>query len=1092
VLHAQPLHELRVRTDAGVVIEAARRRRLAPRGAVGDEAVIACVEPDTAARAHEREEARTCDVRPAVAVRSLELRRIPEDERLVVRDRRHLVPERLGDVGVVLEEEDVGHAVPRAVQEVREGAPVEADVLTLDRPQPEGIAGPIRDDDDVVAGLDCAQALVEGSRVVPAARADLHAPSSNLPGVGPVGRDGELARVEEFLVAATIGLRALAIVGPAGIGKTEVWAEGMRRAREEGTLVLSARPSESERGLSFTGLSDLLDGVDVAGAESLTAAQGRALDVALLRADAGETAVDGRAVATGLLGVLRALARDRPLVIAVDDAQWLDAASAEALAFSARRLEELAVGILVSVRVDGGRPGTFERSVPAALRSDLTLGPLRVAALHLILRRHLGVVFPRPVLVRVVTACDGNPFYALEIARELAHRGVPADGRLPIPQELQTLVHARLARLPARTREALLVASCLSRPTAALVDLEALAPAEEAGVVQVDAEGRIRFSHPLIASAVYDAAPAGKKRRLHRELAQRIDDPEERARHLSLVTDEPDEAVAAALDRAVAHAAARGASAAAAELARRALELSVDRRSETGTRRALTLAHHLLDAGDTPGATALLDATDGPWLDGDPRAEVLQVLGQILWYEHEFDRAYAKLVDALEHAVNPELAARIHVEAAWIAHEGHPLPGIEHTDAALAILDADRNPGLYSRALLFGAYLRLVSGQGADDAAYERGAELQRQNVEWDDTSPVWGMWPLLKDEFATSRSLYEWGLGRSRAEGDETSVQGSLVRLTEIACWTGNWEDADRYAAEGAELAERLGTTAFLGSALYARGLIDAHLGRVDEARAAGTRVVELFADRDQQRALGHWVLGFLELSFGRPDQAAAQYSRAAAIVDRLGQQDPARFRFHPDQIEAAILQGDLDSAEALLDALDARARSFPRPWILATGARCRALLLAARGDLTGAEAAARLALEHHERLEMPFEHARTLLVEGVLLRRLKRKRLARASLEEAHAIFVQLGASLWTQRAQEELRRVVVRRAPEELTATELRIARLAADGLTNRAIADQAFVSVKTVETNLKRAYGKLGISSRAQLARALDRSAAAPAD
>jgi DNA-binding CsgD family transcriptional regulator len=225
--------------------------------------------------------------------------------------------------------------------------------------------------------------------------------------------------------------------------------------------------------------------------------------------------------------------------------------------------------------------------------------------------------------------------------------------------------------------------------------------------------------------------------------------------------------------------------------------------------------------------------------------------------------------------------------------------------------------------------------------------------------------------------------------------------------------------------------------------------------------------------------------LSLGEPAAADAHYTRAAAMVDALGLREPARFRFHPDQIETVVQLGDLERARTLLDALDARGRTFPRPWILATGARCHSLLLAAQGDLEQSLAAAEDALVQHDRLAMPFERARTCLVAGTVLRRLKQKRRARARLEEAGRVFASLGAVLWSATATRELARVAARHAPVALSPTELQIAQLAASGLSNPEIASRVFVSRKTVEANLARAYRKLEISSRAQLSRALER-------
>jgi DNA-binding NarL/FixJ family response regulator len=229
--------------------------------------------------------------------------------------------------------------------------------------------------------------------------------------------------------------------------------------------------------------------------------------------------------------------------------------------------------------------------------------------------------------------------------------------------------------------------------------------------------------------------------------------------------------------------------------------------------------------------------------------------------------------------------------------------------------------------------------------------------------------------------------------------------------------------------------------------------------------------------------VLGFLALSL--EDMVGSQMHLGAAVsrLEMRGEREPARYRIHPDLAEAVIALGDLGRAAEMLHHLDERGRVFPRPWILATAARVRALLLAARGDVEAALASAESALEHHAALEMPFERARTVLVRGRLLRRRNQRRAARSALEEARAEFERLGAVLWAARATDEMSRVPVRKTPSDLTPTEERIASLAAEGLTNKEVAERAFVSPKTVEANLARVYGKLGVRSRAELGRVM---------
>jgi DNA-binding CsgD family transcriptional regulator len=906
-----------------------------------------------------------------------------------------------------------------------------------------------------------------------------------LMGEAVVGRKRELRLVEQFVARAVERAEIFAIEGPPGIGKTTVWRAGLELARQAGWHVLVAQPTGAEASLSFAGLVDLFAEVDDSLLAELPSPQRRALAAGLLREDATGGRVDRRAVGTATATVLARLAEAEPTLVAVDDAQWLDRATSDALSFALRRLGAANVAVLCSLRTGELQAETFETALPAERRTKLELSPVSLAALHELIESRTGVSLPRPTVVRILEASGGNPFYALEIAREQLRGGEEAV--LPVPASVQELVRSRVARLPRKTREALLLAAASAAPTTSVVPADDLARAEEAGVVRIDGDGRVLFEHPLVAAAIYESAPLSRRQDTHRRLVELAGEPEVRARHLALASTGPDEAVAAELDAAAAHTAARGASTAAAELARLALASTPPEADEARARRTLTLSHHLVDGGETAAARAVLEEEcERRAVDGDLLAELLREHGFMLWFEGDRDGGYRLVLEALEHADDRELAGRIHYAAAWLLHEQDLVRGIEHADEALALFDPDRQPGPYSLALLLGIYMRLLNGEGSDEEAYRRGRELQQRPIDWDDVSPVFGMWPILHDRFAEAQALYDWGLERSLAEGDVIAVQGTLVRQAEIACWTGDWETADRLAAEGIELADRTASSAYLGSALFARALVDAHLGRHDEARESGQRIVDLFVS-SLQRSLGWWILGFVAFSAADAALADDHYSRAQSIVDALGQREPARFRFQPDHLEAVIELGDLPRARAMLEALEARAARFPRPWILATAERCRALLLAAEGDLAEAHLAATAALRHHEQLEMPFERARTLLVEGRILRRLNRKKDARAALDEAARQFEQLGAVAWHERAHGEWRRTATRRAPDELTPTEQRIAELAAAGLSNPEIAARAFVSRKTVEANLGRAYRKLGITSRAQLGRALDRNA-----
>ncbi len=383
-----------------------------------------------------------------------------------------------------------------------------------------------------------------------------------------VGRDLELAELETLLAAIEEGAAGLAIAGEPGIGKTSLWAEGARRASQRGFLLLVARPAEIEMPLAYGALADLLEpaGDDVLA--ELPEPQREALDAASLRRRPGRRS-DPRAVCAAWLTTLRALARERPVVVAVDDAHWLDRASARTLAYAARRLGDERVGLLVATRDE---LATAEL-LPARSRTCL-LRPLDLADLRACLDAHLERSVTGPVLARIHRESGGNPFYAIEIARELGERQGAPTRDLPVPSRVLGLLRARFQRLPRRARDALLVASCLAAPTTGLVDERALAAAEEDRIVRVERDGRIRFTHPLLASAVYQSAASARRREVHRRLASQVEEAEERARHLALGSSRPDAAIARELDAAAELAHARGAPEAAAELAELALELT--------------------------------------------------------------------------------------------------------------------------------------------------------------------------------------------------------------------------------------------------------------------------------------------------------------------------------------------------------------------------------------------------------------------------------------------------------------------------------------------------------------------------------------
>jgi hypothetical protein len=386
-------------------------------------------------------------------------------------------------------------------------------------------------------------------------------------GTGMAGRDREMVEVDAFLDAVPSGPCGLLLEGAAGIGKTTVWSAGAALAAGRGYTVLSSRPAESEAALSFAALGDLMDGVLDQALARLPPPQRRALEVALLMADPAGSPPEQRAVAVAFLAVIRHLSVSGPVVLAIDDLQWLDAPSARTVEFAVRRLSGERVGLLAAARdPEGERAASAAGTgLPAERLTRLRIGPLTLAAFQSAVRATVGSGLSRLTIRRLFDASEGNPFYGLELARALRQAGTEPSPEepLPVPGDLQGVLSARLAALPAGARDALLVASCLRSPTTLLLEqasgssaLASLQTAAGQGVIAFEG-ARVRFTHPLFASAIYSGAPPGRRRDVHRRLGEITPDAEERARHLALASDGPDEYVAAALDQAALTAASR-------------------------------------------------------------------------------------------------------------------------------------------------------------------------------------------------------------------------------------------------------------------------------------------------------------------------------------------------------------------------------------------------------------------------------------------------------------------------------------------------------------------------------------------------------
>jgi AAA ATPase domain len=465
-----------------------------------------------------------------------------------------------------------------------------------------------------------------------------------------VGRDAELREITQFLAERGSLPQAVVLEGEPGIGKTTLWLAAVEQARRAGWRVLSCRPSPAEAQLSYACLADLLAGVGDHVLQSLPSPQRRAVDFVLLRAPAGPGAADYRATGAALLSVLNRLAEEAPVLLAIDDLQWVDSSSAQVVAFALRRLKTR-VSVLGALRSSGGGDRAQVAALPDAERTRwLPVGRLSLGALHQMLRERAGRSFPRPVLARIEQISGGNPFYALELARSSRPERA-ADLAPLLPGTLAQLVRARVDGLPPGVQRALLAAATLAEPTVKLVELALgatpaaalglLEAAEEGGVITFDGD-RIAFTHPLLAAGVYSAATPGHRRGMHRRLAGISADPEQRARHIAAAAIRLAAESAAALDEGALRARSRGAPAAAAEL----LELAVKLGGDTAERR-IRLAQHHFDAGNPPRARALLEETVAAMAPGRSRADALRLLAMVRLHDDSYRESAAYLEQAL-------------------------------------------------------------------------------------------------------------------------------------------------------------------------------------------------------------------------------------------------------------------------------------------------------------------------------------------------------------------------------------------------------------------------------------------------------------
>ncbi len=896
-----------------------------------------------------------------------------------------------------------------------------------------------------------------------------------------VGREVELASIDAFLERPAEGAVALVLEGEAGIGKSTLWLAGVEATRERGFRVLVSRPAEAERGLIHAGLGDLFENVLESVLPALPAPRRHALEVALL-VEEDPDGFDPRALGVAVRSALEVLAAEGPVVLAIDDVQWLDPSSASALAFALRRLDDRSILLLLARRL-GERAETpdLELTIRDGRVERLHIDPLSLGAVHQLLQAHLALTLARLTLLRVHETSGGNPFYALELARALGGADVDPTQPLRVPESLDGLVRARIDKLPRATRESLVLAAAAGRPSAELFAslnvIEHLDRAFAARVLERRDE-TIRFTHPLLASAVYHGVSADERRRAHGRLALVVADPLDRGRHLALSTQSPDTQIAGVLDDAAALASTRGAPIAAAELAEHALRLTPPAAHSDRHRRALTAARVQRSAGEWTRARRILADLLAERRAGSWRAEALVLLAEL---ESE-RRSVPLLEEALSEAASrPALQSAIHCRLAWASSK----PGFDHARRALELADELDDDQLRGQARAMQAILSWFAGEAeapedlparVRDFPSAVGGELLVREAT---LAVVNTLAPAPKRDEARALLEREYEEWRKR---DEPRSSRALWGLAWVEFWAGRWALGAEYATRARDISIQYGLE--MPQDHLPSAVIAVHRGQLDLAREHSERGLGL----GDEQFRGHpvqlmAVLGLVARWSGDPFAAKNWFEKADRRASELEWGEPSVRWWTADYAEMLLEDGRIDDAVRIVDVWEADAARVGRAWVLAHATRCRGLVAAAEGDVGRAGSLLERAVEQHEGVGDPFGTARALLGLGIVRRRARKKRDAREPIQAALDGFEELEAATWVEKARGELGRIGGRRREEGLTAAEGRVAALVAEGRTNREVAAALFVTERTVASHLSHIYAKLGVRSRTELARRL---------
>jgi DNA-binding CsgD family transcriptional regulator len=901
------------------------------------------------------------------------------------------------------------------------------------------------------------------------------------------GRSAECEAIERLLTDARGGRSgAFVIRGDPGIGKSALLAYAEEHAEE--MRVLHSRGIESESELAFGGLHQALRPI-ADRIERVPAPQAAALAGALGLAEARGN--DRFLIGAAVLSLLAEAAEERPILCLVDDVQWLDTPSVEALLFAARRLEAEPIAMIFSARDDPDAPG-------AAGLPELRLGPLDRGAAEAVVDAGATASLTPEVRRRLVERAHGNPLALVELAATLSPDQISGQEplhELHLTATLERVFLSRVRQLPASSQRLLLLAAAdeagdvgvlLAAAELLGIEREALTRAEREGLLR-PTEAGLEFSHPLVRSAVYQAAASGDRQAAHQALAEALvgeAHADRRAWHRAAAAVFPDEQVAEELERAAERAGLRGAHGVAASALERAAALTDD--GERRARRLTDAAEAAWEAGEPGKARALTEQAARLASEAALRGRIEHIRGTVEARRGVVLDGYRILADGAADIgdVDPLRAAAMLAEAASAASYGGDVNGIAEAGRRAATLPSREEPE-------FGFDAKLLTGTSAvleRDPA--RGVPLLREAIALAEESgdPARlvraGVAATYVGDDAAARKYWTRAAREARTRGALGSLSFALEFVAIAESTAGQYAEAFADASEGLRLAREIGLERSAAMHLATAAAVRAVQGREEECRRLADEALALAARHGLGLAAANAsaALARLDLGLGRPAEALARLEALTSAGAGSGHPLVALFAT-PDLVEAALRADRIERAQTALAVFERWATAAALPWALAVLARCRGLLSAGRTAVAHFEEAVAL----HGEGERPFDQARTRLLFGELLRRERRRIDARPHLRSALDTFERLGAAPWAERAATELRasgETARRREPGsagELTPQELQIARLVAEGSTNKEVAAQLFLSPRTVDYHLRKVFMKLGISSRAELHR-----------